>query len=160
MNIEKLFCQLNCPDNSHVFDLLQSTSASVSGVSIGRISTILKGYGSATLEFGNWAFSGTVQVFIKGKMIASLSGNGKKKIEFDFCDGDNLMLLEVNGGIILFSDFQYDCVTNIIDREGLFFQKVFLFCFYFHLAFALKIISLYVILFYLQLHVTPGKDLI
>lgn len=51
-------------------------------------------------------------------MIDSLSGYGKKKIEFDFCDGDNLMLLEVNEGIILFSDFQYDCVTNIIDSEG------------------------------------------
>ena len=130
------------------------------GDSEGKISTILKGYGSATLEFGNCASSGMVQVFIKGKMVASLSGNGKKKIEFDFCEGDNLMLLEVNEGMILFSDFQYDCVTNIVDREGLFFQKVFLFCFYFHLAFALKIISLYVILFYLQLHVTPGKDLI
>ena len=87
------------------------------GDSKGKISTILKGYGSATLEFGNCA-SGTVQVFIKGKMIDSISGNGKKKIEFDFCDGDNLMLQEVNGGIILFSDFQYDCTTNINNSEG------------------------------------------
>ena len=100
------------------------------GDSKGKISTILKGYGSANLEFGNCASSGTVQVFIKGKMIASLSGNGKKKIGFDFCDGDNLMLLEVNGGIILFSDFQYDCTTNTIDIEGWFFQKVLFFrCF-------------------------------
>ena len=94
----------------------------------GRISTILKGYGSATLEFGNCA-SGTVQLFIKGKMIDSISGNGKKKIEFDFCDGDNLMLQHVNGGIILFNDFQYDCVTNTIDNEGWFFQRVFFSCF-------------------------------
>ena len=132
------------------------------GDSKGKISTILKGYGTATLEFGNCASSGNVQVFIKGKMVASLSGNGKKKIEFNFCDGDNLMLLEVNGGIILFSDFQYDCVTNIVDREGLFFQKVFLFCFYFHLAFALKFENDMSLchFFILQLHVTPGKDLI
>ena len=84
----------------------------------GKISTILNGYGSATLEFGNCASFGTVQVFIRGKMIDSISGNGKKKIEFDFCDGDNLMLQEVNGGIILFSDFQYDCTTNINECEG------------------------------------------
>ena len=101
--------------------MLQSTSGDDSK---GKISAILKGYGSATIEFGNSAFSGAVQVFIKGKMIASLSGNGKKKIEFDFCDGDNLMLLEVNGGIILFSDFQYDCTTKIIDSEGWFLHKV------------------------------------
>ena len=118
MNIEKLSCQLNCPDNSHVFDLLQSTSGCNSDDSKGTISTILKGYGSATLEFGNCASSGTVQVFIKGKIIASLSGNDKKKIEFNFCDGDNLMLLEVDGGIIQISDFQYDCTTNINDSEG------------------------------------------
>ena len=31
MKIAKLSCQLNCPDNSHVFELLQSTSASVTG---------------------------------------------------------------------------------------------------------------------------------
>ena len=123
MNIEKLSCQLNCPDNSHVFDLLQSTSGCNSAYE-GTISAILKGYGSATLEFGNCASSGTVQVFIKGKMIASLYGNDEKKIEFDFCDGDNLMLLEVDGGIIQISDFQYDCTTNIIDSEGWFFQKV------------------------------------
>ena len=98
------------------------------GDSKGKISTILKGYGSANLEFGNCASSGTVQVFIKGKMIASLSGNGKKKIGFDFCDGDNLMLLEVDGGIIQISDFQYDCTINIIDSKGWFFQKVFFCC--------------------------------
>ena len=84
----------------------------------GKISTILKGYGSATLEFGNCASSGTVQVFLKGKMIESLSGYGKKKIEFDFSDGDNLILDELNEGIILFSDFQYNCETNSIDNEG------------------------------------------
>ena len=113
MNIEKLSCQLNCPDNSHVFDLLQSTSGCNSAYE-GKISTILKGYGSATLEFGNCASSGKVQVFIKGKMIASLSDNDKKKIEFDFCDGDNLMLQEVNGGIILFSDFKYSCESEYL----------------------------------------------
>ena len=128
MKIAKLSCQLNCPDNSHVFDLLQSTSGCNSDDSKGKISTILKGYGSATLEFGNCASSGTVQVFIKGKMIASLSGNDKRRIEFDFCDGDNLMLLEVDGGIIQISDFQYDCTKNIIDSEGWFFQKVFFCC--------------------------------
>ena len=94
----------------------------------GKISTILNGYGSATLEFGNCALFGRVEVFIGGKLIDSVTGNGKKKIEFDFCDGDNLMLQEVNGGIILFSDFQYDCTTNIIDSEGWFFQKVFFCC--------------------------------
>ena len=31
MKIAKLSCQLNCPDNSHVFELLQSTSTSVTG---------------------------------------------------------------------------------------------------------------------------------
>ena len=31
MDIPKLSCQLKCPDNSHLFDLLQSTSENVSG---------------------------------------------------------------------------------------------------------------------------------
>ena len=53
-----------------------------------EISTILKGYGSATLEFGNCINTGTVQVFLNGKTIGSTATDKKeqKKIQFDFWD--------------------------------------------------------------------------
>ena len=57
-------------------------------------------------------------MFLEGNMIESFSGKGKKKIEFDFWDGDILMFREVGNGIILFSDFQYNCETSITNNEG------------------------------------------
>ena len=49
MNIEKLSCQLKCPDNSHVFDLLQSTSENVSGWNL-------------NVEKGPWNLIGNVEI--------------------------------------------------------------------------------------------------
>ena len=74
-----------------------------------EISTILKGYGSATLEFGNCINEGTVQVFLNDKEIGSITGKGRKKTGFEFWHGDTLLFRGENNGMILFSDFVYTC---------------------------------------------------
>ena len=74
----------------------------------------MRGYGYATIEFGNCASSGAVQLFLKGQMIEYLSGKGKMKVDFYFCDGDHLTFREINAGIILFSDFQYSCESEYL----------------------------------------------
>ena len=74
-----------------------------------EISTILKGYGSATLEFGNCVSEGTVKVFLNDKEIGSIAEKGRKKIGFEFWHGDTLMFRGENNGMILFSHFEYIC---------------------------------------------------
>ena len=82
------------------------------------MSTKLKGYGYATLEFGNCINTGTVQVFLNGKTIGSTATDKKeqKKIQFDFWDGDTLALKE-NSGMILFGGFTYTC-TGIFSHNN------------------------------------------
>ena len=74
-----------------------------------EISTILKGYGYATLEFGNCVSEGTVKVFLNDREIGSISGKGRKKIGFEFWHSDTLMFRGENNGMILFSHFEYTC---------------------------------------------------
>ena len=74
----------------------------------GYISTELKGYGSATLEFGNCMNEGTVRVFLNDKQIGSvMEKKERKKIKFEFWDGDTLAIKKENNGMILFGDFTY-----------------------------------------------------
>ena len=71
---------------------------------------MLKGYGSATLEFGNCMKEGTVRVFLNDKQIGSVTGEKqRKKMMFEFWDGDTLTIKEENNAMILFGDFTYTC---------------------------------------------------
>ena len=79
----------------------------------GQISTELKGYGSASLEFGNCINEGTVKVFLNDKEIGStIDKKERKTIQFEFWDGDTLVIKEENNGMILFSDFKYTCIGD------------------------------------------------
>ena len=79
----------------------------------GQISTELKGYGSATLEFGNCINEGTVRVFLNDNEIGSgVDKKERKKIQFEFWHGDTLALKEENNGMILFGDFKYTCTGD------------------------------------------------
>ena len=79
----------------------------------GQISTMLKGYGSASLEFGNCINEGTVKVFLNDKEIGStIDKKERKTIQFEFWHGDTLVLKEEKKGMILFSDFKYTCTGD------------------------------------------------
>ena len=76
----------------------------------GNISTVLKGYGSATLEFGNCMKEGTVGVFLNDKQIGSVEKKKqRKKIKFEFWDGDTMTIKKENNAMILFGDFTFTC---------------------------------------------------
>ena len=76
----------------------------------GNISTVLKGYGSATLEFGNCMKEGNVRVFLNNEQIGSIEEKKeRKKIKFEFWDGDTLTIKKENNSMILFGDFMYTC---------------------------------------------------
>ena len=78
-----------------------------SGQQVGSIKTTLSGSGGqASLTFGNCWTSGTVNLYLDGTIIASAHPKSMKTATFDFSNGNELKLDEINTGIIRFEDFK------------------------------------------------------
>ena len=77
-----------------------------SGNAVGSIKTTLYGSGNASLTFGNCCSTGTVNLYLDGMIIASAEATSMKTVTFDFSNGNELKLDEVNSGIIKFEDFK------------------------------------------------------
>ena len=71
---------------------------------VGSISTILNGYGSAILGYGNCNSVGRVAVYKNDVEIASVGAKIEDQLEFEFQDGDVINISEENMGIIQFND--------------------------------------------------------
>ena len=74
-------------------------------VSQGSIKTTLYGSGHASLTFGNCWTTGTVNLYLDGTKISSAGPNSMKTATFDYSNGNELKLDEINTGIIRFEDF-------------------------------------------------------
>ena len=74
---------------------------------IWSIKTTLNGCGIARLDFGNcYQHGGQTKVYLNGNEIGIANANElSKKIEFNFNDGDTLMLKGHELGTIRFNDF-------------------------------------------------------
>ena len=77
----------------------------VSGPPNLSISTVLNGYGVATLEYGNCFTKGRVVVYLNDVEISSAGKNSEEKVEFAFHDQDVLKIVEENVAIIQYNDF-------------------------------------------------------
>ena len=76
------------------------------GPSIGYMKTTLDGSGHASLTFGNCWTTGTVNLYLDGIKIASAQATSVKTVTFDYSNGYELKLDEVDAGIIRFEDFK------------------------------------------------------
>ena len=72
------------------------------GAGVGTISTVLPGYGEATLDFGNCWDRGEVKVYLNDKIIASAQTNTPTKtVSFNFQDGDILKLKDEGANSVI-----------------------------------------------------------
>ena len=77
--------------------------------SLGAIWATLKGYGTATLVFGNCYQGGHVKVYLNNKLIGNAPPNMKKlKATFPYSKGDVLTLTE-DHGIIKLHELSFNC---------------------------------------------------
>lgn len=83
----------------------------------GNISTTLRGDGKGNLTFGNCFDSGTVKLYVGGKLEDTVEANtGNRTVQFDYSDGDNLELSVEGGGVLKMSNFvilQCSCKISI-----------------------------------------------
>ena len=81
------------------------------GQSVGSIKTTLSGSGGqASLTFGNCWPTGTVNLYLDGMIIGSAGPKSTKTVTFEYSNGNELKLDEVNTAVITFKDFKiHDC---------------------------------------------------
>ena len=78
-----------------------------SGQPVGSIKTTLSGSGGqASLTFGNCWSGGTVNLYVDGIIIASAGPKSTKTVTFEYSNGNELKLDEVNTAVISFKDFK------------------------------------------------------
>ena len=61
---------------------------------IGAIYATFKGFGTATLSFGNCFNGGSVKVFLNDKIISEVLLKGIKEVTFEYSIGDKLTITE------------------------------------------------------------------
>ena len=76
------------------------------GTSVGSLKTTLYGSGHASLTFGNCWSGGTVNLYVDGIIIASAGPKSTKTVTFEYSNGSELKLDEVNTAVISFKDFK------------------------------------------------------
>ena len=84
------------------------------GTKVGTVSTILKGNGEATLDFGNCWDQGVVKVYLNDKVVASAhKSNPSKTVSFNFHNGDFLRLRdEGQNSVIAINDITFRCSSG------------------------------------------------
>ena len=58
------------------------------------------------MDFGNCFKRGIVVAYKNGEEIASVGASSTHKVEFEYSDGDEIKISELNGAIIQFNDLQ------------------------------------------------------
>ena len=76
------------------------------GNAVGSILTILHGSGNAILDFGNCYKGGIVVAYKNGEEIASVGASSTHKVEFEYSDGDEIKISELDKAIIQFNDLK------------------------------------------------------
>ena len=77
---------------------------------VGFVSTIFKGSGKATLNYGNCYSTGVVKVYVNNFLRSKASANVKHKmVTFEYSKGDVLKILEINTAIIKLNSLELDC---------------------------------------------------
>ena len=85
------------------------------GNSVGVVSKIMHGSGSAKLEYGNCWDSGNVNVYLNGKKINSAPKYVQKSVDFSFSDGDKLEVKDEDGNaVIQLIRLRITCGTNLL----------------------------------------------
>ena len=80
------------------------------GSPVGKVSATFKGYGNATLNFGNCYSSGSTYVYLNNIRIGSASANQNSiKVNFAYKPHDILRLEEVGTGIVKINALQLRC---------------------------------------------------
>ena len=76
----------------------------------GSVSTILRGSGTATLQYGNCWNAGKVNVYLNNTKIISSRSATVELQTFDYRDGDELKIMEEDGnGIIQIMNISFAC---------------------------------------------------
>ena len=77
---------------------------------VGKVSATFKGFGNATLNFGNCYKAGYVAVSLNGHEIAKALANiNKKEVQFEYSKGDILLIEEVNIAIVKLNSLTLSC---------------------------------------------------
>ena len=80
------------------------------GLNVGSISTILRGSGTATLNYGNCGTDGIVNVYLNNVKISYSSPETDLRYKFQYNDGSELKIMdESGGGIIRIIDISFTC---------------------------------------------------
>ena len=84
------------------------------GPEVGKVMATFKGYGSATLDFGNCATNGFTSVFLNNQFMAYAGPNTpSKSISFQYSPGSTLLFNEFCSGIIKINSLKLDCVCKL-----------------------------------------------
>ena len=84
------------------------------GPEVGKVMATFKGYGRATLDFGNCATNGFTSVFLNNQFMAYAGPNTpSKSISFQYSPGSTLLFNEFCSGIIKINSLKLDCVCKL-----------------------------------------------